>query len=142
LALDAQGSGAKAIIDTTRNPDVTRSLGDPRLRVPRLSEVPEGARLWFDQPLDLGRGKIGRLKSGQFDGPVTIRSDCKEPGPEDDLLIVTHDTRDAAKLGDKTYRMDNGRVVDDQAPEGCVDVNFEGPSVILSEARRSHSGHA
>jgi len=44
LALDAQGSGAKAIIDTTRNPDVTRSLGDPRLRVPLLSEVPEGAR--------------------------------------------------------------------------------------------------
>jgi len=44
LALDAQAAGAKAIIDTTQNPDVTRTLGDPRLGVPLLPNVPEGAR--------------------------------------------------------------------------------------------------
>ena len=45
--------------------------------------------LQFDQPLDLSRAKIGRLVGGQSKGQVTIRSDWKEPGPEDDLLIVT-----------------------------------------------------
>ena len=47
--------------------------------------------LQFDQPLDLNRAKIGRLVRGQLNDKVTIRSDWKEPGPEDDLLIVTHD---------------------------------------------------
>ena len=47
--------------------------------------------LQFDQPLDLGRGKIGRLVGGRLKGQVTIRSDWKEPGPEDDLLIDTRD---------------------------------------------------
>ena len=45
--------------------------------------------LQFDQPLDLSRAKIGRLVGGQLNGKVIIRSDWKEPGPEDDLLIVT-----------------------------------------------------
>ena len=42
----------------------------------------------FDQPMDLSRAKIGRLMGGQLKGPVTIRSDWKEPGPEDDLLVT------------------------------------------------------
>ena len=47
------------------------------------------AVLKFDQPLDLNRLKVGRLMGGQLNGQVTIHSDWKEPGPEDDLWIVT-----------------------------------------------------
>ncbi|MBU4273395.1 MAG: hypothetical protein KKA28_16170 [Planctomycetes bacterium] len=56
-----------------------------------IIEAPGGARLQFDPPLDINRVRIGRLVRGQFDGQVTIRSDWKQPGPEDDLLIVTRD---------------------------------------------------
>ncbi len=56
-----------------------------------ILEAPGGARLQFDPPLDINRARIGRLVRGQLDGPVTIRSDWKQPGPEDDLLIVTRD---------------------------------------------------
>lgn len=53
-------------------------------------EAPE-AILEFDRPLDLSRAKIGNLKGGRLVGEVTIRSDQKQPGPEDDLLITTRD---------------------------------------------------
>ena len=56
-----------------------------------ILEAPGGARLQFDPPLDINRAKIGRLVQGQLDGPVTIRSDWKQPGPADDLLIQTQD---------------------------------------------------
>jgi lipopolysaccharide export system protein LptA len=47
--------------------------------------------LKFDRPLDFSRGDVGRLEGGQLDGPrVVIRSDCKHPGPDDDLLINIH----------------------------------------------------
>ncbi len=58
-----------------------------------ILEAPGGARLQFDPPLDINRAKIGRLVQGQLDGPVTIRSDWKQPGPEDDLLIQTKDVQ-------------------------------------------------
>lgn len=71
------------------------ALGDEaqRRRQSIILEVPAGAKLQFDQPLDLNRGKIGRLVRGQLDKEVKIRSQWKEPGPEDDLLIVTHDVQ-------------------------------------------------
>ena len=62
-----------------------------RLRQSVILEAPGGARLQFDPPLDINRARIGRLVRGQLDGQVTIRSDWKQPGPEDDLLIVTRD---------------------------------------------------
>lgn len=37
-------------------------------------------------------------------------------------LLVTHDPSDAAKLGDKTYRMHNGRVVDDPPQQARVEI--------------------
>ena len=62
-----------------------------RRRQSVILEAPGGALLRFDSPLDLNRAKVGRLVGGQLNGPITIRSDWKEPGPEDDLRIVTRD---------------------------------------------------
>lgn len=53
-------------------------------------EAPQ-AILEFDNALDLTRAKIGNLKGGRLVGAVTIRSDQKQPGPEDDLLVTTRD---------------------------------------------------
>lgn len=49
------------------------------------------AELQFDQAPDLRRGQIGNLVAGKLPGQFTIRSDYKQPGPEDDLLIVARD---------------------------------------------------
>lgn len=54
-------------------------------------QAPKGALLEFDSPLDLKQAKIGRLVGGRLLGQVTIRSDGKLPGPEDDLRIDTRD---------------------------------------------------
>ena len=62
-----------------------------RLRQTIILESPGGALLQFDRPIDINHASIGRLVKGQLLGPVTIRSDWKEPGPDDDLLIVTSD---------------------------------------------------
>jgi lipopolysaccharide export system protein LptA len=59
-----------------------------RRRQSVILEVPHGAVLKFDRPLDLNGTALGQLKSGELKGPVTIRSDWKEPGPEDDLLVT------------------------------------------------------
>jgi len=56
-------------------------------------QVPEGALLKFDEPFELQRMKIGRLVGGELKKRVVIRSQGKSPGPEDDLLIVTHDVQ-------------------------------------------------
>jgi lipopolysaccharide export system protein LptA len=62
---------------------------EQRRRQSIIIQSPEGARLKFDQPLDLASFKFGRLTGGQLNGQVTIHSDWKDPGPEDDLWIVT-----------------------------------------------------
>ncbi len=56
-----------------------------------VMEVPEGANLRFDRPLDLNKGGIGRLIEGKLRGPVRIRSQGKRPDHQDDLLVLTHD---------------------------------------------------
>lgn len=61
-------------------------------------DAPEGAVLRFDEPLDLGQAKVGRLVSGRLIGPVVIRSQGKSPGPEDDLRITTRDVVLTEKL--------------------------------------------
>jgi len=71
------------------------SAGDEarRRRQAVILEVPDRAILEFDEALDLGRGKIGRLVGGQLDGGIIIRGEGEKPGPEDDLLIVTRDVQ-------------------------------------------------
>ncbi|MGQ9573869.1 MAG: hypothetical protein ACUVUC_00995 [Thermoguttaceae bacterium] len=56
-----------------------------------ILQAPEGALLTFDRPLDLRRGEVGRLKAGRLPGRVTLRSQGKLPGPEDDLLATASD---------------------------------------------------
>jgi hypothetical protein len=51
------------------------------------------AHLAFDEPFELRRGKIGKLVAGSLVGPILIRSDQKEPGPADDLVIETRDVQ-------------------------------------------------
>jgi hypothetical protein len=53
----------------------------------------EGAILQFDRPIDLRQPRESNLIGGQLDGPIRIRSDWKQPGPADDLLIVTSNVR-------------------------------------------------
>jgi hypothetical protein len=62
-----------------------------------ILEAPQGAKLKFDdfRP-ELGR--IGQITGGQFPGPIIIRSDMREPGPDDDLLVETADLRMNTKL--------------------------------------------
>ena len=64
-----------------------------RMRQSVILEAPQGAVLKFDKPIDLRTLKIGRLVGGNLPGPITIRSQGKSPGPEDDLLIRTHDVQ-------------------------------------------------
>ncbi len=64
-----------------------------RHRQTMILEAPDGAVLQFDQPLEITKAKAGRLVGGLLRGKVTIRSDWKEPGPEDDLLIETNDVQ-------------------------------------------------
>ena len=54
-----------------------------------ILQAPEGAILQFDHDIDLKEPREAKLIGGQLLGKVTIRSDWKQPGPEDDLWIET-----------------------------------------------------
>ncbi len=56
-----------------------------------ILEAPQGAQLQFDKNFRPERGEIGAIQHGMFPGRITIRSDMREPGPDDDLLIETTD---------------------------------------------------
>jgi lipopolysaccharide export system protein LptA len=60
---------------------------DQRLRRSIILRAPKGAILKFDKPIDLGNLSFGRLVGGSLLGEITISSQGKSPGPEDDLLI-------------------------------------------------------
>ena len=62
---------------------------EQRRRQSIILEAPGGALLQFDPPLDFNQPKATRMVNGQLKGDVIIRSDWKDPGPEDDLLIET-----------------------------------------------------
>ena len=62
-----------------------------RMRHAVVMEVPGGANLHFDRPLDLNRGGLGRLIEGRLRGQVKIRGRGKRPDHQDDLLVLTHD---------------------------------------------------
>lgn len=53
----------------------------------------QGAILEFDAPFDLRRFSVGNLIGGELEGPFTIHSDQRSPGPEDDLFIAARDAR-------------------------------------------------
>ena len=58
-----------------------------------IIEAPGGATLQFDSALSPTNSDIGRPVRGVFPGELVIRSDMREPGPQDDLRIVTRDLR-------------------------------------------------
>jgi hypothetical protein len=106
-----ENSQAMLVLDTVQKYE-QNSAGE--LRVPRLAviffptgydrsgnpprnaivlEPSGGATLQMDQQLGEGQsiGAMGRMQYGQLLGAVTLRSDMKEQGPQDDLLIETRD---------------------------------------------------
>ena len=76
-----------------------RTAEADRNRKAVILQAPEGAILKFDTPVDLKQMKIGKLVGGVMMGPITIRSDQRLPGPQDDLLINT--TRRRELIGDR-----------------------------------------
>jgi hypothetical protein len=62
-----------------------------------IIETTQGAYLVFDE-FHPEMGKIGQITHGEFPGPIVIRSDMHEPGPDDDLLVETSDLRMNTKL--------------------------------------------
>ncbi|HEV3338700.1 MAG TPA: hypothetical protein VG125_00025 [Pirellulales bacterium] len=63
---------------------------EERLRRAIVLRSPDGATLRFAEPIDLKKGQIGsKITAGNMPGKVTIRSEQRSPGPEDDLLLVT-----------------------------------------------------
>ncbi len=83
---------ALLIFPTPRQQSVT----PPRDAI--ILEAPQGAHLQFDKNFHPERGEIGEIQLGEFPGPITIRSDMRDPGPEDDLLVETSDLRMNSKL--------------------------------------------
>jgi hypothetical protein len=76
---------ALLIFPTARQP-----VGEPP-RDAVVLEAPQGAKLQFDKNFRPERGEVGAIQHGEFPGKITIRSDMRDPGPEDDLLIETTD---------------------------------------------------
>ena len=72
-------------------PDESEVDMTERLRHAIVMDVPGGANLRFDRPLDLTKGGIGRLIEGKLRGQVTIWSKGKRPDHQDDLLAHTSD---------------------------------------------------
>jgi hypothetical protein len=62
---------------------------EQRHRQSIILQAPAGAILQFDRPLDLKQPRDANLLGGQLNGTVLIHSDWKQPGPADDLRIVT-----------------------------------------------------
>jgi lipopolysaccharide export system protein LptA len=64
-----------------------------RLRQSIILQAADGAILKFDKPINLSSLKISRLVGGTLKGDITISSQGKSPGPEDDLLIHTREVQ-------------------------------------------------
>ncbi len=62
-----------------------------------ILEAPQGAHLLFDD-FHPELGRIGQITRGDFPGPITIHSDMREPGKDDDLLVETSDLKMNTKL--------------------------------------------
>ncbi len=68
-----------------------RVQGAPAPRDAVVLEAPHGAVLQMDTPGLPGLSGMGRIQQGKLIGDIVVRSDMREPGPEDDLLITTRD---------------------------------------------------
>lgn len=68
-------------------PEGTFATPEERKRRAIILRAPQGAILQFDSAVNLKQGRIGKLIAGKLEGQITIRSDQRLPGPEDDLLI-------------------------------------------------------
>ncbi|NOZ39208.1 MAG: hypothetical protein GXP24_03140 [Planctomycetes bacterium] len=66
-----------------------RVSGDPPPSDAVVLEAPQGAVLQMDQSLKGGMGNFGKLQWGKLTGQITIRSNMRDPGPHDDLLLTT-----------------------------------------------------
>ena len=64
-----------------------------RLRQSIILQASDGAILKFEKPIDLSSLKISRLVGGTLKGKITISSQGKSPGPEDDLLVHTSEVQ-------------------------------------------------
>ncbi|TWT99806.1 hypothetical protein Pla108_07490 [Botrimarina colliarenosi] len=72
--------------------------GAPPPRDAIIAEVPNRSVIQFDNPdggggIDFTSGSVGKPVAGEFMGEVIVRSDMKDPGPADDLRLVTRDLR-------------------------------------------------
>ncbi len=67
------------------------TLGDVAPRDAVILEAPHGAVLQLDEGVRPGLGGIGRVQHGKLLGDITVRSDMREPGSQDDLLLTTRD---------------------------------------------------
>jgi len=68
-----------------------RDPGGPAPSDAIILEPSQGAVLQMEQTLGKGLNGFGKLQFGQLQGEITIRSQMRDPGPEDDLLITTRD---------------------------------------------------
>jgi len=69
-----------------------RERGQPPPRDTVILEAPHGAVLQMDEGVrQAGLSGFGRIQWGQLMGDITVRSDMRDPGPEDDLLLTTRD---------------------------------------------------
>jgi hypothetical protein len=66
-----------------------RGAAPPRDAI--IMEPANGATMQMDQQVGKRFGSMGRMQYGQLLGKVVVRSDMKEPGPQDNLLIETKD---------------------------------------------------
>lgn len=66
---------------------------EQRIRQSIILRSPQGAILQFDRPVDFKQPRDANLIGGQLIGEVVIYSDWKQPGPDDDLRIVTSNVR-------------------------------------------------
>ena len=101
-------------------------------------EVPEGANLRFDRPLDLNKGGIGRLIEGQLRGPVrsaarasgpTIRTTCS-CRPTTSISANSGSPRPATSISNGVLtRAAAGRWKSSSCPAWDRDGNQEGPNI-------------
>ena len=56
-----------------------------------ILEAPHGAVIQLDEGFRAGFSGIGRLQWAKLLGDIIVRSDMREPGPQDDLLLKTRD---------------------------------------------------
>ncbi|MGI9428461.1 MAG: hypothetical protein ACR2NM_07380 [Bythopirellula sp.] len=68
-----------------------RVRGEPPPNDAVVLEAPHGAVLQMDKGLQRVMAGFGKLQTGKLTGQITVRSDMREAGPHDDLLLTTRD---------------------------------------------------